>query len=297
MLPSRLLIFTALEGTLLDSHTESFTGAEAALEEIERRKVPLIFATGKTRAQLDPLRRKLGHSHPFITENGGGIFVPDGYFNLKIAGIERRSRFLCLPVARPHAEAIAVLQDISTATGVSVVGFNEMTPREIAQNTGLSARDAEPAKQRDFDEPFFFAGATESAIRTFQQEALRRKATLSQNGHFWRISLGADLTKAVRSLVKLYLEAAPRTRLSSVGLGTHAADISLLKAVDHPILIPPETEPAKRDRSGTHTLGSPTDLTDAEVRKALPRISRAELPGSAGWEHAVLALLQDPKRF
>jgi mannosyl-3-phosphoglycerate phosphatase len=285
------LIFSALEGTLLDARTESFAGAEAALAEIDRRKIPLILATAKTRAQLDGLRRRLGHSHPFISENGGGIFIPDGYFNLKIAGLERHTRFLCLPIAKPHAEAVAVLEDISAATGVSTVSFHEMTPREIAQNTGLSLRDAEPAKQRDFDEPFFFAGARASAIRAFQQEAARHKATLYQNGRFWHISLGCDLGKAVRTLVKLYLAAAPRTHLSSIGLGTRAADVPLLSAVDRPILLPSKVE-SNAERAQHSTDETPT----ADMLKALPRISRAEAAGPQGWQRSIVGLLQESQR-
>jgi len=287
VLPSRLLIFTAFEGTLLESCTESFAGAETALAEIDRRKIPLILATGKTRAQLDRLWRKLGHGHPFISENGGGIFIPDAYFNLKIPGLERRSRFLCLPIAKPHADAVAALGDISAATGVSVVSFHELTTREISQNTGLSPRDAEQAKLRDFDEPFFFAGASEAAIEAFQVEAARHNATLYNDGHFWRISLGCDLGKSVRALVKLYLKAAPRTRLSSVGLGTRAADIPLLKAVDHPILLPPKIG---RDAARASDFGDQTP-TEAML-KTLPKVSRADAPGTEGWETAILALLQ-----
>lgn len=296
MLSSRLLIFTALEGTLVDPHTESWHGAEEALDELDRRKIPLILATGKTRAQIDPVRRKLGHAHPFISENGGGIFIPDGYFNLQIPGLERRSRFLCLPIAKPHAEAVATLQELSAATAVSVVSFHDMTPREIAQNTGLSPRDAEPAKLRDFDEPFFFAGATESAIHAFQQEAARRKAALVQDGHFWHISLGCDLGRAVRELVKLYLAAAPRTRLSSVGLGTRVADLPLLKAVDHPILLPAPGKPTKGQRNGasdTPTMASMDDPYGAAgMPQALPRASRADVPGPPGWGRAIAELLQ-----
>src|SRR5438309_6975029 len=43
-----------------------------------RSGVPLIFVTSKTRAELEILRRKLSNAHPFVTERGGGIFIPEG---------------------------------------------------------------------------------------------------------------------------------------------------------------------------------------------------------------------------
>lgn len=273
MLAAKHLIFTDLDGTLLDHRTYSWAGAEPALEEIERRRIPLVLVTSKTRAEVEPLRRKLGHGHPFITENGGGVFIPDGYFNLKIPGAERHTRYLCLPLARPYAEALAALDEISKAAGVSVVGFHEMTGREIAQNTGLPPRDAELAKQREFDEPFFIAGATDETTRAFREEAAKRKVTLTFGGRFWHISIGSDKGRAVRELVKLY-QAGLRTRLTTIGLGNAQADLPLLRAVREPVLIP--------DSQGGF---------DEEVLKALPKIHRADSPGSAGWSDAVLHLI------
>ncbi|HYK91192.1 MAG TPA: HAD-IIB family hydrolase [Acidobacteriota bacterium] len=278
MLLARHLIFTDLDGTLLNSRTYSWAGAEPALNEIERRRIPLILVTSKTRAELEPLRRKLGHAHPFITENGGGVFIPDGYFNLKIPGAERHTRYLCLPLARPYREALAALEEISKAAGVSVVGFHDMTPREIAQNTGLGPRDAELAKQRDFDEPFFIAGASEESIRAFRQEAAEKKVSLSFGGRFWHISIGSDKGRAVRELVKLY-QAGLRARLTTIGLGDAPSDLPLLRAVKEPVVLP-----------------DPQGAFDEEVLKALPKIHRADRPGPAGWSDAVLALIAAPPR-
>ncbi len=276
MLAARHLIFSDLDGTLLDQRTYSWAGAEPALAEIERRRIPLILVTSKTRAEVEPLRRKLGHAHPFITENGGGVFIPDGYFNAKIAGAERHTRYLCLPLARPYSEALAALEEISTAVGVSVVGFHDMSPREIAQNTGLSPRDAGFAKQRDFDEPFFLAGANDDALRAFQEEAGKRKVALTFGGRFWHLAIGSDKGRAVGELVNLY-QIGLRTRLTTVGLGNSLSDLPFLQAVKLPVLIP--------DAQGKF---------DEEVLKALPKIHRAEHAGPAGWSNAVLCLIGPP---
>ena len=64
MLAARHLIFTDLDGTLLDARTYSWAGAEPALAEIERRRIPLILVTSKTRAEVEPLRRKLSSGWP-----------------------------------------------------------------------------------------------------------------------------------------------------------------------------------------------------------------------------------------
>src|ERR1700747_2011629 len=87
MLAPRVIIFTT--ANLLGSPTRTGYPASEALAEIERRKIPLVLLTRGTRAQLEILRRKIGHAHPFVTEGGGGLFLPDGYFAL---GLEAPGR-------------------------------------------------------------------------------------------------------------------------------------------------------------------------------------------------------------
>ncbi len=274
MLPARQLIFTDLDGTLLDAHTYSWSPAEDALNEIERRGVPLIFVTSKTRAELDVLRRKLGNKHPFITENGGGIFIPEGYFNLRIEGGRRIGRYICCALARPYAEITYELTEIATEAGAEVVGFHQMSAREIAQNTGLDLRQAELARRRDFDEPFFFAGASDEIIRDFCQAAARRGMQVTRSGRFWHLAAGSDKGRATRQLLKLY-RSATRSRFTCVGLGDSENDTPLLAAVDQPVLLP-----------------RPDGSFDPAVLSKLPHVVRGAAPGPAGWNQAVLQALE-----
>jgi mannosyl-3-phosphoglycerate phosphatase len=273
VLPARHLIFTDLDGTLLDHRTYSWAAAEEALEEIERRRVPLVFVTSKTRAELEVLRRKLGHGHPFVTENGGGIFIPRDYFNLRLEGARRAGRYQCFALARPYKEIVSALEELAAEAGVTVVGFHQMSAREIAQNTGLSVREAELARQREFDEPFFFAGAGEEDIHKFGQAARRRRFEFVQGGRFWHLAAGSDKGRAVRYLIKLYGRAL-RSRLRSVGLGDSPNDLSLLAAVDLAVLLP--------QLDGSFA---------SNVLSQLPHVLRGTAPGPAGWNQAVLRIL------
>ena len=74
------VIFTDLDGTLLDYDTYSFEEAVPAIKEAEDKKVPIVICTSKTRAEIEYWREKIGNNHPFVSENGGGIFIPKKYF-------------------------------------------------------------------------------------------------------------------------------------------------------------------------------------------------------------------------
>src|SRR5579871_866855 len=113
MLPSTRVIFTVLEGALLDPKSQSWSAAAEALAEIERRRVPLILVTSGTRAELEAFRTKIGHGHPFVTESGGGLFLPDGYFTQKLHGAVRVGRYFCVPFGRPYAEAAEAVEELA----------------------------------------------------------------------------------------------------------------------------------------------------------------------------------------
>ena len=70
------LIFTDLDGSLLDAETYSFDAACEALAEIRLRDYPLILASSKTRVEMLELQAVLGIRSPFICENGAALCSP-----------------------------------------------------------------------------------------------------------------------------------------------------------------------------------------------------------------------------
>jgi predicted mannosyl-3-phosphoglycerate phosphatase (HAD superfamily) len=194
------------------------------LEALDEAQFPCIWLTGRTRAQLDEPRRRLGHNDPFIGESGCGVYLPEDYFHLKSGNTIRLGRFTCIPVAKPQPAAAEALEELSTDLGVAAVSLRSLSPRELSQNTGLPAGEAEQIRMRDFDELFFFAGATESDIAKFANEAKTRGLTLQNLGSFWSLSVGADYAKCVRELGALY-DRALRYHALRVGLAvTPTAD-------------------------------------------------------------------------
>lgn len=80
MYEKQLVIFTDLDGTLLDKNSYSFAPARPALILLKKKDIPLIFCTSKTRAEIELYRRKIENSDPFISENGGGHFYTQWIF-------------------------------------------------------------------------------------------------------------------------------------------------------------------------------------------------------------------------
>ena len=278
MLAPRQIIFTAVEGALDHPAPGSWSAVVEALQALARRGIPLVLSSRGTRAQLESLRRKLQHAHPFLTESGGAVFIPDGYFNLRLEGATRAGRYFCVPFARPHAEAAAAVQEIAAEAGANVVGFSQLSAREIARNSGESLREAELSRQREFSEIFFFAGEAEKAPRRFSEIAQEQGWEAIPGDPFWelRAPLVRNGESAARYLMGIYRESL-HVRLRSVGIGSHAGDLNLLTATDTAVVLP--------QRAG--------EFAEALISR-LPRAVRGDQAGSSGWSQAIMKILATP---
>jgi mannosyl-3-phosphoglycerate phosphatase len=221
----------------------------------------------------------MGHNHPFVTESGGGIFFPDGYFSLRIPGVVRTARYLSIAQGRPYAEVCEALDDIAEECGVGVAGFHHMSLREIADNTGLRPRAAELARAREFDEPFYFTSADNKAIARFVEVARERGFDTRRGPKFWHFSANCDPAKAVRTLAKLFREAT-HIKLRLIGIGGSEQDLPWLRSVNQAILLPDSSEPA-----------SPSSTAAQENKGQAGTVALGDAPGPAGWNQAILNLL------
>ena len=271
MLAPRVVIFTP--SNLLGSAISVAPGVSEALFEIERRKVPLVLSTHGTRAQLEVLRRKIGHGHPFITEGGGGLFLPDGYFALRLEGATRAGRYLCVPFGRSSRQASTAAEEIARQAGAEIVRYADMSAREIARNAGISERDAQASREREFSERFFFAGNADMAIQPFEDIAREQNWQIRRSEPFWEMCSGNDEGKALRYLMRLYRQAL-RSRIRSVGIGALSEDLSLLAASDQAFILP-----------------AAGGRFDDQLLSKLPNSAKIALPGASGWNQTVVNVL------
>lgn len=276
MLSPRQIIFTSVDNLFLHASGESLESTSEPLQKLARQGIPLVLSSRGTRAQLEPLRRKLQHGHPFLTESGAGLFIPDGYFNLRLEGASRFGRNFCVPFARTHAEAAAALPELAEESGTNAVGFSRMSLREIAQNSGLSKRDAELYRQREFGEIFFFAGETEKRTQRFSQVARAKGWEALPGTPFWELRgpLNQNSENAVRHLMSLYRKTL-HGRQRSVGIGSDVNDLYLLSATDVAVVLPQHA----------------AEFDDSLLAQ-LPRAVRGGSAGLPGWAEAVMQALE-----
>src|SRR5208283_4764742 len=228
------VVYCAIDN-LITTANKALTGFPEFLEGLGEANIPFVSVTARSRLQFDATLRKYGLGHPFVTEGGCGVCMPEGYFNLKPPRSLRLGRFTCIPVAAPQPAAEEMLELLAEETSIEVAALRKLSPRELSQNTGLPQREAELVRQRDFDEMFFFAGASEADVQRFEKEAGLRKAQVRPRGALWSLAVGANLGACVRDLAHLY-QRSFRANPLNIGIATTEEAGELFPACDRCLL-------------------------------------------------------------
>jgi len=249
------IIFTDLDGTLLDHTTYSYAPALPALRKIKELDVPLIFCSSKTSAELEALQGELKLRDPYISENGGGIHFP----------IENR----VVELGISHDELSRHMREMSDLLQVTFRSMEDMEVDELVSLTGLSRVEALLAQKRRYDLAFIAPDTLE--IASLDREAKRRGLKLTLGARFLHLTGDNDKGRAIREFVKIY-RSQRHEEVETVGLGDSENDLSMLKEVDVPVIIP---NPGSR----------------APVRLEVPKLIMAPSPGPTGWNAVVLELL------
>jgi mannosyl-3-phosphoglycerate phosphatase len=263
----QLMIFTDLDGTLLDHEDYAFEAAKPSLERIKAAGIPLIITTSKTRREVERLRAEMGIGDPFIVENGGGVFFPQGYRHWMTGRGERQGDYTVIPLGTNYSLVRRFVERFGAE--FEIRGFGDMTSGEIARLTGLPLEQAALAGEREFTEPFVMNRP--EALRDLEAKASAAGLKVTRGGRFHHlIGAGQDKGLAVRIVCDLFRRHGCGG-LTSLGLGDSENDLPMLEAVDIPVVIPrPDgrcLEIGRRD------------------------VIRARAPGSRGWNAAVAAFL------
>jgi len=260
------VLYIAVDG-LIPPRGRSAAGLDEFTAALDHAGIPAVWVTNRSRLEFDAARRKHAHTHPFIAEGGSGVYLPEGYFHLRPEKTVRLGRFTCVPMAEALPAATNALEALSEETNVPVVALSSLSPRELAQNTGLPQREAELVRQRDFDELFFFAGASEKDIQRFVHAGREKKYELRQHGVMWSLAIGASLKRCIQSLSKLY-DRALRYHPTIMGIAKAEESKELFAACDRSILLTDGNNEEESDASPQATRGARTrrySLHDPEI--------------------------------
>lgn len=217
-----LLVFSDLDGTLLDHHTYSWDAAKPALATLRDIGAGLILASSKTAAEMRVIQAELGLSGwPAIVENGAGVLTdePTGTSDYDMIRA---------------AIALAPYRDCYR-------GFGDMTADEVAEVTGLSPEAAALAKTRAFSEPGIWSGP-DDALPGFRDHLQGQGIIAREGGRFLTFSMGKTKADQMMAIIAQYQ---PQ---HTIALGDAPNDIEMLETADYGVIV------ANPHRDPLHTL-------------------------------------------
>ena len=263
MQSQKLIIFSDLDGTLLDHHSYSWEPARPALEKLSELCIPLILCTSKTAAEVSKIHIEMVLETPFIVENGAAIVFPQ---------TKREESQTAHFFGRSYQNLLKIVDTIRSQACFQFTGFSDMSPQTVAKITGLPLDRAELAKQRLCSEPLLWDDDQE-ALDNFRNELDKQNLKLLQGGRFYHVlDKGAGKGNALNWLLNRLSEESPGSNYFSVALGDGPNDMDMLEAADLAVIIP---------SANGHILGPKNSKT-----------LHATEPGPAGWNRIILHLLE-----
>lgn len=265
----RLLIFTDLDGTLMHPVTYDYEAAIPLIRELARRGHWVIPTTSKTRMEVEDLVRRVGDLGAFVVENGSAVFIPPSSPLYDRVALPEYGAYRVRLLGVPHREALRALRVIREEVGEdALLPLSDMDDDEVVRLTGLPREKIPAMRAREFSEPFVVLKPHLRPVIARLAEA-RGFRILRGDRLDHIIGMRAGKGEAVRCLLEAFSRVFPDVEWVTAGLGNAPNDLSLLEAVDFPVVI------------GRHPL---------LVERGFPRV---ETPPPEGWMEGVERILNE----
>ena len=257
-----LLIFSDIEGTLLDSHTGEWQPAAGWLARLRQRQIPVILCSSKTAAEMIAVQNMLQlQGLPFIAENGAVIQLDEHW--------QDHDDYPRIITGSSHEEIAKVLIELRSRDGYKFTTFSEMDEHVLADVTGLPPAQASLARLQEASETLIWRDSDEH-MQAFDAELAQLGLRFVQGARFWHVldeRSGKD--QAVNWLTRQYRHYRGK-RAVTVGLGDGPNDAPLLDNVDYAVVV------KGLNRQGvTLRQDSP------------PRVYHTQQEGAAGWREGL----------
>ncbi|PLW70440.1 HAD-IIB family hydrolase [Pseudohalioglobus lutimaris] len=234
--PVPRLVFTDLDGSLLDHQSYSFAPATPLLAELAAACIPVVPVTSKTRVEIEALRQQLDNTHPFIVENGAAVFIPQGYFEQAPHGTEEVDGYWVKAMSGPRQRWLDLLDKLRPQFEGEFENFYRAGPAGIAAMTGLSPEGAVLANQREYSEPVQWRGADDRKA-AFVQALTLQGAHALQGGRFLTIAGDCDKGRALDWLRTEYRRAWQASAVMDIAVGDSGNDVAMLDAAGSALLV------------------------------------------------------------
>lgn len=270
-----ILIFTDLDGTLLDHYTYEYDLARNILDFLALKQIPVIPVSSKTSSELLVLCRDMKLRWGYIAENGAVACMPPTH---GFPGVEKKagsSALRCKEFVDGAKHWQALVGEVGH--GFDYLAFSRCSLAQIADLTGLATDVAALAQKREFGEVVHWQDSPKN-LDLFLSKLVHRGATVSRGGRFIHVGGDADKGRTMQWVVSTYGSRSGR-RPVSIAAGDGLNDIPMLASADISVVV----------RSPVNA--PPT--WDAEDSPVHQKIIRTSCCGPDGWRTGMILALAE----
>lgn len=263
-----LLIFTDLDGTLLDHNDYSAKPASDMVDRLrELALAQIVPVTSKTRAELAHMEQlPMFRDSLAICENGSVISAVDQAPFFRQDGV----RVLTLSVG--YQEILGEIALLPPPVKNQIRGFHNMTASDVAKETGLVLENAQLAKRREATEPFLWSGS-ETEMQELRSTMAKVGIQIQQGGRFFHFTGKASKVDAMQTVVEACRKNQPETDYITVAVGDGPNDLRMIEAANFGVIIP-----------------NPCGVT---IASGQANVRTAPASGPDGWVKAVTEILEE----
>lgn len=263
---SKIIIFTDLDGTLLDKTKFHFRQAKKYINELISKNIIIIPISSKTEKEIRLFLREIKHNLPFVTENGSEIYN----LNLLKKTFPRK-----ITLARDKLKIYEIFnKKIDPQILENCEFVFKMTKRKQTKILGLKGKKLNASLHRKFTFPFIFRGSKFKKNKLLK-DTNKMGLNILEGGRVMSLGDKIDKGYAVNKILKLTRNKL-KSKIHTIAVGDNSNDLSMLNVSEYPCVIGNKNLKIKNKNKSFSSDYAPLGWKIA-VKKAINKIEKRGL--------------------
>ena len=224
---SKILIFTDLDGSLLNRENFEFGSIKNFLKDLLSEGIFIIPNSSKTAKEIVNFNEELEEKLPFITENGSAIHD----LNLINSNFPEK-----ITLSREVKEIYQIFKKkVPLNLQVKCSFLRDLNKKQQLEILGLPKNKIKYAINRDFTLPFNFNG-NRNQKEKLKKYILNSGLTIQEGGRVINLCDNVSKSQAMRNVIKVFKKI-DNQKLITIAVGDNFNDLDMLKNSDFPCLV------------------------------------------------------------
>ena len=223
----KVLIFTDLDGSLLDRDTFKFDKISKYIKDLISKGIFIIPNSSKTKNEIDSFNKELDEDLPFIVENGAAIY------NLNLINASFPEK---ISLSREISEILDIFNNKISKKYKSKCKFikNLISDKQL-QIFGQSKEKVKLSMKREYSIPLLYDGSKAEKVDLIKS-VNNAGLSLHEGGRLINLCDKISKSQAMKHVVKIFKKIS-KEELITVGVGDNFNDLDMLKNSDIPCLV------------------------------------------------------------